>query len=177
MKEEIWKDVPGYKGIYKISNKGKLLSMCRNIHLCDGRTLIIKQKILQPQISKKGYLFQGLSRDSSVSFFRVHRLVAMSFIPNPLNYSLVRHLDDNKMNNNVENLAWGDEQLNSDDAIKNNKYTRGSSHYRSRLVLNTENGIFYYSMRDAAKTYNYNVGYLTLMLNNRIKNKTQLIYC
>lgn len=52
----------------------------------------------------------------------IHRLVAEAFIPNPHNYPLVRHLDDDVTNNNVWNLAWGTQTDNMQDAINNGRF-------------------------------------------------------
>ena len=52
----------------------------------------------------------------------LHQLLAMAFIPNPSNYEVVRHLDDNKENNSLSNLKWGTIRENIEDAIRNNVY-------------------------------------------------------
>lgn len=49
----------------------------------------------------------------------VHRLIAQAFVPNENNYSIVRHLDDDPSNNEIENLAWGTQKDNHADAVRN----------------------------------------------------------
>ena len=52
---------------------------------------------------------------------KAHRLVAEAYIPNPGNLPLVRHLDDNPLNNHISNLAWGTKSDNTFDGIRNGK--------------------------------------------------------
>ena len=93
--EEIWKDIEGYEGLYKISNMGRVKSIKFN-----------KEKILFLQKDKYGYLRVGLRKMGKLKNYFVHRLVAEAFIPNPNNLPIVNHKDENKQNNCVENLEW-----------------------------------------------------------------------
>lgn len=89
---EEWKDIKGYEGFYKISNLGNVLSAKRN-------------KLLKP-IEHKGYLKVMLSKHGKQKSFKVHRLVAIHFIPNPNKDGCINHIDENRKNNNVLNLEW-----------------------------------------------------------------------
>lgn len=91
--EEIWKDVKGYEGHYKISNLGKV------------ETLKKDRKLLK-FIKRSGYNYASLSMNGKRKNEAVHRLVAKHFIENPLNKEMVNHKDGNKQNNNVLNLEW-----------------------------------------------------------------------
>lgn len=92
---EIWKDIPGYEGLYKINNNGTIISYGR-------KNQIIKKTC----VSKNGYCRVVLSKNNKIKNYLIHRLVAETFIPNPNNYECVNHKDENKLNNNVENLEW-----------------------------------------------------------------------
>lgn len=92
-KREIWKFVPGYEGLYMVSNKG-IVKNCRT------------GKILKPHKIKNGYLQVCLCKDWNKKMFLVHRLVALAFIPNPENKRTVNHKDEDKTNNCVWNLEW-----------------------------------------------------------------------
>ena len=63
-------------------------------------------KKLNPSFNGKGYLILGLMIDGKRRVISVHRLVALSYIPNPLSLPEVNHIDGNRSNNNVDNLEW-----------------------------------------------------------------------
>lgn len=99
--QEIWKDVQGYEGQYQVSNLGRVKSIKRK--LTNGRS--VSEKILNSSSKKKtqdGYLMVALAGRT----FRVNRLVAAAFIPNPDNKPVVNHIDGNKENNKADNLEW-----------------------------------------------------------------------
>lgn len=98
MKKEEWRDIKGYEGLYQISSWGRVKSMN---YLKTG-----KEKIRSLNNGKDGYLLINLSKNGESKRFRVHRLVAMAFIPNPDNLPEVNHKDENKLNNCVSNLEW-----------------------------------------------------------------------
>ena len=101
--QEIWKDVVGYEGFYKVSNKGNIRSVERKDTL--GRKW--GGVTLRPSHNNTGgYLSVDLCKNGTRKKKRVHRLVAEVFIPNPNNYSEINHKDENKTNNHVENLEW-----------------------------------------------------------------------
>lgn len=109
MKNEEWRDIPGYEDRYQVSNFGNVRSVDRFVEqfghknsykrLMKGRTLILRKQ-------RGGYLLATLTRDGKEKKETVHRLVALTFIPNPLNKEQVNHIDGNKENNCVENLEW-----------------------------------------------------------------------
>lgn len=105
--EELWKDIKGYEGCYKISNTGKVLSVKRILHTAyHNRLHITNERILQPYITKNGYEIVSLNKDNKKDRYLVHRLVAEAFIPNPESLPQVNHKDENKVNNHFENLEW-----------------------------------------------------------------------
>lgn len=105
MEEEIWKDVPGWEGLYKVSSCGRILSVSYN-H--SGRPAI---RVLRKDWL--GYLVVTLHRNNYSKTYKVHRLVAMAFIPNPTNLPCINHRDEDKTNNRVENLEWCDYSYNN----------------------------------------------------------------
>lgn len=88
---EVWKDVVGYEGLYEVSNLGRIRR--------DGR-------IKKPHVDHGGYETVCLYKSSKGKWFKVHRVVASAFKPNPENKRTVNHIDGNKQNNRVENLEW-----------------------------------------------------------------------
>lgn len=95
--QEIWKDIPGYEGLYQASNLGRI----RSLHFRGGKN----QKILTPY-NVLGYLRIRIFKDKKQKSIGVHRLIALTFILNPENKPEVNHIDGNKTNNIVENLEW-----------------------------------------------------------------------
>lgn len=67
------------------------------------------KKILKPCKDNSGYLFVCISYNNERKLYRIHRLVAQAFIPNPNKYRIVDHIDRDKLNNNISNLRWIDD--------------------------------------------------------------------
>ena len=106
MNEE-WKLIDGFKN-YEVSNLGNVRSLSQKRKLKDGSIKVISGKLLTKQTGwNNKYLCVGLYDDNK-KYHRlpIHRLVAKTFIPNPNNYQVVNHIDENKFNNSVENLEW-----------------------------------------------------------------------
>lgn len=91
--EEIWKPIPEYEEYYEVSSLGRV----RRIRT--GR-------ILKNHIDSYGYLVVGLHVHSKQKTCFVHRLVAMTFIPNPENKPQVNHINGIKTDNCSTNLEW-----------------------------------------------------------------------
>ena len=100
---EVWKDVAGYEGLYKVSNKGNVFSVERKDTLGRKRGGV---KLRPSHNNTGGYLSVDLYKNGIKEKKRVHRLVAEVFIPNPNYHSEINHKDENKTNNHVENLEW-----------------------------------------------------------------------
>lgn len=96
--QEIWKTIKDFEN-YQISNHGRVKSLVR------------KERIMKAML-KHGYLYIGLIKNGKQYKFRVHRLVAEAFIPNPNNLKIVNHKNRIKHDNVVENLEWCSQQYN-----------------------------------------------------------------
>lgn len=105
---EEWRSIQGYEGLYEVSSYGRVKSLER-YKSNNGGIQLLKEKILRPHNTKKGYLTVQLRNKR----FTVHRLVAQAFIPNPDNLPQVNHKDEDKTNNNVTNLEWCTAKYNS----------------------------------------------------------------
>lgn len=111
MENEIWKEIPGYKGLYEVSNYGQIKSIER-LEKCGNKTRIRKARILKQSL-RRGYLFVSLCKNGRKENVVIHRIVSLLFIPNPNNMSEVDHIDGNKINNKVSNLRWVTAKQNS----------------------------------------------------------------
>lgn len=90
----IWKDIPSFEGLYKISEYGDILNIKTN-------------KLKKLQLFANGYYYIDLWKDNKPYRYSIHRLVAICFIPNPDNLPIVLHKDNNKLNCHYTNLKWG----------------------------------------------------------------------
>lgn len=110
---EKWKAIPCFQGLYEASNLGRIRSIDREVHRNGLTSKFIKGKILSPNTQKNGYKVVSLSKQGKIQSFRVHRLVALAWIPNPDNLSEVNHLNEDKADNSVSNLSWVSHQENT----------------------------------------------------------------
>ena len=92
--EEIWKDIPDFDG-YQASNLGNIRS----------HKYKLKGKIFKYQLDKYGYYRVCLFKNKKI-LKGVHQLIALTFIPNPLNKPCVNHINGVKTDNRIENLEW-----------------------------------------------------------------------
>ncbi|EPR9732925.1 HNH endonuclease [Enterobacter bugandensis] len=128
---EVRKYISGYEGLYSVTTDGRVYSHPRmriSGHKING-------KYLARTPSEKGYLRVNLFKDGSYKTFKIHRLVAETFIPNPNGKPEVNHLDGDKSNNRVENLEWSTSLENLRHAFQVGlKTTKGASNPRAKLT-------------------------------------------
>lgn len=87
------KDIPGYEGMYAVSKDGDVYSYKTN-------------KIFKPSKTKDGYLKVALRANNKSYYYRVHKLVAMTYLDNWDNLEEINHKDFNRQNNCLDNLEW-----------------------------------------------------------------------
>lgn len=120
MENEIWKDVPGYAGIYQVSNYGRVKSLPKSYIICNKYVVTAKEKVLK-QRKVKGYKIIELNHKGIARRFPVHVLVAKMFIPNPNNYPEIDHIDTDRANNKFSNLRWCTHSMNMNNPITKEK--------------------------------------------------------
>lgn len=120
---EEWRDVPGYEGYYQVSSFGNVKSVARCFSLNERAQrcvidVVMKQHVI---ISNGGneYLAVWLRKAGQRRKFFVHRLVAITFLPNPEQKEVVNHRDSDTKHNAVLNLEWA-------------TYSENNRHYRER---------------------------------------------
>lgn len=110
MMAEVWKDIPGYEGLYQISNLGNVYSVRSKKQLATSK--------------RTTYSLVCLSKTGKHECFYLHRLVAKAFVPNPENKPQVNHINCNRHDNRAENLEWVTWDENLDHYIKSEKFQR-----------------------------------------------------
>lgn len=172
---EVWKDVVGYEGLYKVSSFGRVKSLYRKTRVVDKSGRIMRQKYDQ-----RGYLRVNLHKDGKCKAELVSRLVARAFIPNPNNYPMVGHDDDNKVNNHVSNLYWTDAKENNHHNGKMDRFQ--ADHIRKIDIIAaslsvpviatdpiTGDETWYSSMQAAARIGGYESGKISMVCAGKRK--------
>lgn len=111
--KEIWKTYPEFPFI-EASNLGRVRIKDRVTTRSNGRKYHIKGHVLKQQTNKNGYMYVQFSMNGKHFSRLVHRVIAITFLPNPNNLPEVNHKDNNRTNNSVDNLEWCTRQYNQD---------------------------------------------------------------
>jgi hypothetical protein len=131
---ERWRWVPGYEGLYLVSDHGRVWSMERTVEYRPGVRGRRRGRILKAHKIPDGHLFVALSRDRVVRQPKVHQLVLLAFVgPCPPGQEC-RHLNGNPADNWVGNLCWGTRSENRMDAVRHGTDSAGERHGKSKLT-------------------------------------------
>ena len=131
---EIWKDVKGFEGFYKVSNLGRV----KGLERVSSDKRFLPERILATSLYN-GYFMAKLCVNGKSKRMLVHRLVATAFIPNPHNFPHINHIDENKTNNIVDNLEWCTPRYNSN-------YGTGKARAREAYILNNSKEIYQFDL-------------------------------
>lgn len=157
--------IPGYSD-YLIETDGRIFSKVSN-------------RWLKATLGNNGYYGVELRNSYGARRLSIHRLVALTYIPNPNNYPQVNHKDENKLNNDLSNLEWCTNQYNMtygtfiERKVAHTDYSKPS--YRENAIKNgkkvckpvaryTKDGQYidsFESAKDAARKLNFNSSHIT----------------
>lgn len=157
---EIWKDIKGFEGIYRISSLGKVESLDRLMRNASGGLSKFRGKILKSQHTKDGYLCVRLKKNFKINF-TIHRLAALAFIPNPENKDTVNHKNGIKTDNRVENLEWATRSENQHHAFSTGLRSHKGQKSPTSILTESQAIEIKYGYKDLkqyqiAKIYNIN---------------------
>jgi hypothetical protein len=124
---ENWQDIPGYEGIYQISDLGRVKSLSRVD--CNGRPIRERIRKAKP----RPYPAVTLLKDGVSETRRVHRMVLEAFVGPRPDGTECRHLNGEKLDNRLVNLAWGTPEENTADTVKHGARVVGERTYNAKL--------------------------------------------
>lgn len=135
---EVWKDINGYEGLYKVSNYSNVKSLQREVPRKKGANnstyRTVQEKILKKFKRGRGYNCVRLTKNGKSKNKKVSRLVANAFVPNPENKPQVNHIDGVKTNDLPVNLEWSTLKENHRHAKINGLKATGECNGNSKLT-------------------------------------------
>lgn len=142
IKEEIWKPIKGYEGLYEVSNMGRVRSLdkvCRHDYKYQKNVIVpVDGKYLKAHVLKSGYLHIVLQKDRKRKDYAIHRLVAFHFCDGYEEGLVVNHKNENKADNRADNLEWCTEAYNRNYGTH---YERCAKSNQKRVAQYSSDGI------------------------------------
>lgn len=174
---EEWRNIEGYPG-YQVSNRGNVRSLVTIGS--KNRSIGNAYHPIKPRTDGHGYFIIGLHGKNH----RIHRLVAKAFLPNPMNFPVVRHMDDNRTNNVVENLKWGTQRDNIQDAINHGRHIGDTikaveSKRHQVKAINTETGknIIFDSIQEASRRLKVQASHISEVISGKLNQTGGWKFC
>lgn len=121
--------------------------------------------------NNSGYTLFRIRIDKKPKCLRLHRIVAECWLPNPENKKYVKHKNDNKSDNSVNNLEWGNVSDNTKEGYDNGCYSSNKRSHGIKIINKSTNEIMIFkSIREASDTLNLNRKNITAILKNKKSN-------
>ena len=128
---EVWKDIPGYEGLYQVSNLGNVKSLDRKVINSIGIERNLKGSILKFKYYKSGRPCVELYRNGKSKVYKPYYLVMLAFVGARPDDFVVTHKDGDFLNNKLENLSYDTQSQNQIDL-----YRQGKSTSTGKLSIN-----------------------------------------
>lgn len=120
---ERWLAIPGYEGVYEVSDHGRVRSLTREIVHSDGHRSVYLGKLIRPQVAKAGgYHLVRLSVNSVGETVHIHRAVMSAFVGPPPEALQVCHNDGDPTNNRLGNLRYDTASANQQDKVRHGRH-------------------------------------------------------
>lgn len=148
--QEIYKWVNGYESLYQISNYGNVKSFI----------IYPNGKLLKPCLDSKNYLYVVFYKDKKGKTQRIHRLIALAFLPKVEGKEIINHIDGDRVNNAITNLEWCTHKENMVHAVatglkKPSELQKEVTRQRSKKkCMDITTGIIYDSLKEACEATN-----------------------
>ena len=175
MKNEEWRDVVGYEGLYQVSSEGHVKSLERKVPKGYGERTV-KERILKPVIDRYGYLFVVLCAGGKRKMFLVHRLVCTAFHENPGNKPQVNHVNEDKTDNRACNLEWCTRTENMNHGSRNTRAAKALSKPIGQFSLDGELVKIWPSAIEVERQAGFNHGNIGKAANGKYKQAYGFIW-
>ena len=151
------RDIPGYEGLYSITDDGQVYSIKRKIYM-------------KQQADKDGYLCVNLRKDGRYRRFFIHRLVALTYVENPEGKETVNHINEIKTDNRAENLEWATRKEQTNHGTR----TERAAASESIPVRCIDTGVVYPSAKAAADAYDTSGSCITKVCKGKARTHRNL---
>lgn len=158
--KEIFANIEGFDN-YRVSTKGNVYSISRDI-------------ILKPWITYDGYRQIRLCNKSNHKAFKIGRLAALVYLPNPENKPCVNHIDGNKLNDNLTNLEWATYSENTKHSFRLGLQSNlGENHSQHKITedividIRKTNATGKYNLRTLSDIFGLSRSHLSAIINKK----------
>jgi hypothetical protein len=142
--QEQWRAVPGYEGLYEVSDQGRVKSVEREVPHGYLGSKRVAQRIMKAPLNNRGYYMVRLCRRAKYENFTVHRLVMLAFVGERPNGLAVRHLNGNSRDNRLTNLAYGTYAENNQDIVDHGRnHNANKTHCKRGHKFTTDNTLLH----------------------------------
>ena len=182
LENEIWKPINGFRDVYEVSNLGRVRSKDHLVKLRGNHLRMQYGRILKNVPCGRGYNRVSLVFDNQkCKMYKIHRLVAEAFIPNPEKKPFINHINCIRDDNRLENLEWCTPKENIQHAVSYGSIKKGDTinlkkgrELLKKKVIDLSTGIVYDSIKESAVILGMSYTTLRNNLNGKYKNKTTL---
>lgn len=181
LENEVWRDIPleEFSGRYQVSSLGRIKSLnyyCKN-SIGDSYKMV-KGRIRKLTKHNSGYKMIGVCINGKNKNYLVHRIVALSFLPEVEGKNQINHIDENKENNRVSNLEWcnahenlthNDRHLRVAETRKANCTYDQADKLKSVKAIKGNDQIVFDSVKETGEYFGVNPNIISAVLNGRTK--------